>query len=79
VRTARIPEQQRIANVSLVVMGGIAALMLLTVIVAIAGVQTVWLSWVLLTAAIVSLVASILVLGASLAAKKRASASDPIA
>jgi 4-hydroxybenzoate polyprenyltransferase len=79
VQTARTPEQQRIANISLVVMGGIAALILLTVAVAIAGVQTVWLSWGLLTAAIIMLVTSILVLRASLAAKNRARASDPSA
>jgi hypothetical protein len=78
-QTARTQKQQRIANVSLVVMSGIAALMLVTVAVAIRGVQTVWLSWVLLTAAIIMLVASILVLRASLAARGRAGTSDPSA
>jgi hypothetical protein len=60
-------------------MRGIAALMLGTVAIAITGVQTAWLSWVLLTAAIIMLVTSILVLRASLAAKRRASTSDPTA
>jgi hypothetical protein len=70
VQTDLTRERRRIANMSLAVMGGTAAVMLFTIILAIAGVQIVLLSWVLLTAAIIFLVASILVFRASLDANR---------
>jgi hypothetical protein len=77
-QTAPTQEQRRISNVSLVVMSGTGALILITVAVEFTGAWTVWLSWVMFAAAIIMLVASIFVLRASLAARRRAG-SDPSA
>jgi hypothetical protein len=59
--------KRRIANVYFLVLGSVAALMLFTVVLAIVGVQIVWLSWVLLVTVILLLIAAIRLFRRSLA------------
>ena len=60
--------KRRVANVYFLVLGGVAAVMLVTVIMAIVGVQLVWLSWILLATAIILLIAAIRLFRTALAA-----------